>query len=29
VHPIADLQIEYSLIFRGIEDSIPAGLPRA
>ena len=29
VHPIADLQIEYSLISRGIEDGDPAGLPRA
>ena len=29
VHPIADLQIEYSLISRGIEDGNPAGLPRA
>ena len=29
VHPICDLQIEYSLISRGIEDGDPAGLPRA
>ena len=28
VHPICDLQIEYSLISRGIEDSHPAGVPR-
>ena len=29
VHPIADLQIEYSLISRGIEARDPADLPRA
>ena len=29
VHPIADLQIEYSLISRGIESGHPADLPRA
>ena len=29
VHPICDLQIEYSLISRGIEDEHPARLPRA
>ncbi len=29
VHPIADLQIEYSLISRGIEDEILPTLPRA
>ena len=28
-HPITDLQIEYSLISRGIEDEILADLPRA
>ena len=28
VHPICDLQIEYSLISRGIEDGDPADLPR-
>ena len=28
VHPICDLQIEYSLISRGIEDTHPARLPR-
>ena len=29
VHPIADLQIEYSLICRGIEARDPADRPRA
>ena len=29
VHPIGDLQIEYSLISRGIEDEILPALPRA
>ena len=29
VHPISDLQIEYSLLSRGIEDGDPADLPRA
>ena len=29
VHPIVDLQIEYSLISRGIEDEILPDLPRA
>ena len=29
VHPICDLQIEYSLISRGIEGDDPARLPRA
>ena len=29
VHPIVDLQIEYALISRGIEEVDPAGLPRS
>ena len=29
VHPVSDLQIEYSLIARGIEDEILRHLPRA